>query len=176
MREAADWKVYLFNHPTGFLSLKLRSIITLIKMNKILKTEIDSTQVDIVLLILRLGVAALMLTHGLPKLQMLLAGGEVQFPGVMDLSPAISLSLAVFAEVIASIFILFGLGTRLAAIPLIITMMVAVFMVHANDPFALKELGLLYIFLLIPLLILGSGKFSLDAVIGSVQRPLPANR
>ena len=145
-------------------------------MNKILKTEIDSTQVDVVLLILRMGVAALMLTHGLPKLQMLLAGGEVQFPGVMGLSPTISLSLAVFAEVIASIFILFGLATRLAAIPLILTMMVAVFMIHANDPFALKELGLLYIFLLIPLLILGSGKFSLDAVIGSVQRPIPANR
>ena len=144
-------------------------------MNKILKTEIDSTQVDIVLLILRIGVAALMLTHGLPKLQILLAGGEIQFPGVMGLSPAISLSLAVFAEVIASIFILFGLATRLAAIPLIITMMVAVF-IHANDPFATKELGLLYIFLYIPLLILGSGKFSLDAVIGSVQRPIPANR
>ena len=145
-------------------------------MNKILKTEIDSTQVDVVLLILRIGVAALMLTHGLPKLYMLLEGGEIQFPGVMGLSPAISLSLAVFAEVIASIFILFGLATRLAAIPLIITMMVAVFMIHANDPFATKELGLLYIFLYIPLLILGSGKFSLDAVIGSVQRPIPANR
>ena len=145
-------------------------------MNKILKTDIDSTQVDVVLLILRIGVAALMLTHGLPKLQMLLSGGEIQFPGVMGLSPAISLGLAVFAEVIASILILIGLATRLAAIPLIITMMVAVFMIHANDPFATKELGLLYIFLYIPLLILGSGKFSLDAVIGSVQRPIPANR
>ena len=145
-------------------------------MNKILNTEIQSTQVDVVLLILRIGVAALMLTHGIPKLQMLLAGGEIQFPGVMGLSPAISLGLAVFAEVIASILILFGLATRLAAIPLIITMMVAVFMIHTNDPFAIKELGLLYIFLYIPLLILGSGKFSLDAVIGSVERPVPANR
>lgn len=145
-------------------------------MNKILKTDIDSTQVDVVLLILRIGVAAMMLTHGLPKLQMLLGGGEIQFPGVMGLSPAISLGLAVFAEVIASVLILFGLATRLAAIPLIFTMMVAVFMIHANDPFASKELGLLYIFLYIPLLILGSGKFSLDAVIGSVQRPIPANR
>lgn len=145
-------------------------------MNKILKTDIDSTQVDVVLLILRIGVAAMMLTHGLPKLQMLLGGGEIQFPGVMGLSPAISLGLAVFAEVIASVLILFGLATRLAAIPLIFTMMVAVFMIHANDPFASKELGLLYIFLYIPLLILGSGKFSLDAVIGSVQRPVPANR
>lgn len=145
-------------------------------MNKILKTDIDSTQVDVVLLILRIGVAALMLTHGLPKLQMLLAGGEIQFPGVMGLSPAISLSLAVFAEVIASLFLLFGLATRLAAIPLIITMMVAVFIIHASDPFAVKEMGLLYIFLYLPLLILGSGKYSLDTVIGSVQRPVPANR
>lgn len=131
-------------------------------MNKFLKTEFDSTQVDVVLLILRIGVASLMLTHGIPKLQMLFGGGEIQFPGLMGLSPAISLGLAVFAEVLCSVLIFIGLGTRFASIPLIITMLVAVFMIHGNDPFANQEPGLLYLLLYIPLLILGSGKFSVD--------------
>jgi putative oxidoreductase len=139
-------------------------------MNKILKTDFDTIQVDVVLLILRIGVASLMLTHGIPKLQMLFGDGGIQFPGVMGLSPAISLSLAVFAEVLCSVLIFIGLGTRFASIPLIITMLVAIFMIHGNDPIALREPGLLYLFFYIPLLILGSGKFSVDRVLSSVQR------
>lgn len=145
-------------------------------MNKILKTDFGTTQVDVVLLILRIGVATLMLTHGIPKLQMLFGGGEILFPGVMGLSPAISLGLAVFAEVVCSVLLFIGLGTRFASIPLIITMLVAIFIIHGNDPIALQEPGLLYLFLYIPLLILGSGKFSLDRVLSSVQRPQMAKR
>src|SRR5690606_25456550 len=139
-------------------------------MKRILNIDFDATQVDVVLLILRVGVAILMLTHGIPKLQMLLGGGEIQFPGVMGLSPGVSLALAVLAEVLGSILIFIGLGTRLATVPLIITMLVAVFMIHANDPFANQELGLLYLLMYIPLMILGSGKFSLDKLLTSVQR------
>jgi len=142
-------------------------------MIKILKTDFSSSQVDVVLLILRIGVALLMLTHGLPKLQMLFTGGEIQFPGVLGLSPALSLVLAVFAEVLCSLLILLGLGTRLAAIPPIITMLVAVFMIHMNDPFASQELGFLYLFLYLPLLILGGGKYSIDRVLNSVQIRIP---
>ena len=140
-------------------------------MDKIFKTDFDAKQVDVVLLIIRIGVASLMLTHGIPKLQMLLDAGEVQFPGVMGLSPALSLGLAVFAEVLCSILLFIGLGTRLASIPLIITMLVAVFLIHSNDPFATQELGILYIILYIPLLILGGGKYSLDSMLREVQQP-----
>lgn len=140
-------------------------------MNSIIKTSFKTSQVDVALLIIRVGVAALMLTHGIPKLQMLLAGGEIQFPGVMDLNPAVSLVLAVFAELLCSVLILIGLGTRWATIPLIITMLVAVFVFHLNDPFANQELGLLYLFLYLPLLILGSGRYSVDQILNSVQRP-----
>ena len=140
-------------------------------MDKIFKTDFEAMRVDVVLLIIRIGVALLMLSHGIPKLQMLLGGGEIQFPGIMGMSPALSLGLAVFAEVLCSILIFIGLGTRLASIPLIITMLVAVFMIHASDPFATQELGLLYLFLYIPLLILGGGKYSLDRVLGTVSQP-----
>lgn len=143
-------------------------------MSKIFNTSYETTQVDVVLLIIRIGVATLMLTHGIPKLQMLFAGGEIQFPSIMGLSPVLILSLAVFAEVVCSVLLLIGLATRFAAIPLIITMLVAVFMIHGNDPFARQELGLLYLFLYVPLLILGSGKFSVDRILNSAQRSAPA--
>lgn len=140
-------------------------------MDNILSSEFKSNQVDVVLLITRMGVATLMLTHGIPKLQMLFGGGEIQFPGVMGLSPALSLGLAVFAEVLCSVLLFIGLGTRLASIPLIITMLIAVFMIHTGDPFATRELGLLYLFLYIPLLILGGGKYSLDRILALVKSP-----
>lgn len=134
-------------------------------MKKIFNPNFATTQVDVVLLIIRMGIGAMMLVHGFPKLQMLLAGGEIQFPGVMGLSPALSLGLAVFSEFLCSIFLIIGLGTRIAAIPLVITMLVAVFVIHANDPFANQELGLHYLLSYIVLLILGGGKFSVDAFV-----------
>jgi len=106
-----------------------------------------------------------MLVHGIPKLQMLLGGESVQFPEVFGMGATLSLSLAVFAEVICSIFILFGLGTRLAAIPLIITMLLAIFHIHIAEPFAVKELAVLYLLIYSMLLLMGSGRYSLDAVL-----------
>ncbi len=137
-------------------------------MSKIFKTTYETSQVDVVLLIIRITVAILMLTHGIPKLQMFLAGGEIQFPGVMGMSPELSLGLAVFAEVLCSVLLLVGFATRLASIPLIITMLMAVFIIHGNDSFASRELGLLYLSLYLPLLILGSGKLSIDRMLISV--------
>ena len=140
-------------------------------MKTILNTDYKESQVDLTLLIIRVGLALLMLTHGLPKLQMLFSGGEIQFPGMLGLSPNLTLVLAIFAEVLCSLLILLGLGTRLASIPLIITMLVAVFIFHVNDPFAAQELGLLYIVLSLPLLILGGGKYSFDHIITTRQNP-----
>src|SRR5690606_22386706 len=98
-----------------------------------------------VLLIARLFIAAMMLVHGLPKLEKLIAGGEVQFADPIGVGPTASLALAVFAEVFCSLLIMFGLMTRFATIPLIITMLVAVFQVHMNDGFSRQELGMHYL-------------------------------
>ena len=143
-------------------------------MDKILKSGFSTSQVDVALLILRIGVAGLMLTHGLPKLQMLFAGGEIQFPGMFGLSPLLTVSLAVFAEVVCSLLLLVGLGTRVATIPLIITMLIAVFMFHANDPFASKELGLLYLLVYLPLLLLGGGKYSVERMLSGRHQTVTA--
>lgn len=135
-------------------------------MKKIFSTDVSGSR-DVILLVIRVAIAAMMLAHGIPKLQMLLSGGSATFPGIWGMAPALSLTLAVFAEVACSLFILFGLGTRLAAIPLIVTMLVAVLIVHANDPFARQELGIHYLLFYVVLLFAGSGKYSADYFIYS---------
>jgi putative oxidoreductase len=121
-----------------------------------------ATATDIALLVARLGVGTLMLTHGIPKMMMLFSGAAIQFPPVMGMSAAFSLGLTVFAEVICSVFILFGFATRVAVIPLAITMLVAVFLIHAADPVSVKEPALQYLLVYLILLFAGSGKYSID--------------
>ncbi|MEO7489905.1 MAG: DoxX family protein, partial [Ferruginibacter sp.] len=77
-------------------------------MKKILSVHNTSVTTGMALLIARVGIAVLMLTHGLPKLMMLFSGEPVQFPPVMGMSATISLCFSVFAEVFCSVFILAG--------------------------------------------------------------------
>ncbi|WP_319500232.1 DoxX family protein [uncultured Draconibacterium sp.] len=134
-------------------------------MNQLFRTKLNNTSVHLSLLLLRLASGGFMLTHGFPKLQRLLAG-EMQFGDPLGLGPEVSLVLAVFAEFFCSILIMLGLGTRLAVIPLIVTMAVAAFIVHGADPFGRKEMALFYLVSYVVLLLSGSGKFSVDRLIG----------
>ena len=110
----------------------------------------------------RIGVSALMLPHGYSKLMQFFSGDEIQFADPIGIGATGSLALAVFSEFICSVLIILGLGTRLAAIPLVITMLVAVFIVHAADGMSHQELPLLYLFSYVLLMLTGSGKYSLD--------------
>ena len=136
-------------------------------MKKILSVNNTSNTTDIALLTARIGIAALMLTHGIPKLLMLLSGAPVQFPAVLGMSAELCLALAVFAEVFCSLFLLAGLATRLAAIPLAITMLVAAFLIHGADPLSVKEPALYYLLVYTVLLLAGSGKYSIDYLLQS---------
>lgn len=129
-------------------------------MRKILSIQLGTS--DAMLLVLRIGVAMLMLTHGVPKMMMLLSGGPNQFPPVLGLSSETSLMLAVGAEVFCSLLILTGTATRLAVVPLMITMLVAILMIHGADPFTKKEPALIYLLVYTTLMIGGSGKYSVD--------------
>ena len=130
-------------------------------MKKIFSVHHNSTKIDFALLLTRVAIALLMLTHGVPKLGGL-TQDPVQFMDFLGLGPAISLSLVIFAEVICSVLLLLGLGTRLAVIPLSITMMVAAFHIHIGDPFAKQEMALHFLLVYVVLFILGSGKYSID--------------
>lgn len=128
----------------------------------IFSTSVPILYANLSLLVVRLTIGAIMMVHGLPKLNKLTAGGEIKFDDPFGFGPMISLSLAVFAEVICTIFIILGLGTRLASIPLIVTMATAIFYAHAGDPFATKEKAILFLLIFVVLLVFGSGRYSID--------------
>ncbi|MDY0076634.1 MAG: DoxX family protein [Bacteroidales bacterium] len=117
------------------------------------------------LFINRVGVSAFMLTHGYPKLLMLLDGRAESFPDPLGVGSLTSLILAIVTEVVASVFLILGLFSRFSAFALFITMAVAVFIVHAGDPFGTLEKALLYLFIYLNIIVFGPGKFSIDAVL-----------
>lgn len=134
-------------------------------MKKIFNTDLPGNYGHIALLFFRVIAASLMLTHGFPKLQKLLSGEEIQFADPYGLGVTTSFVLVIFAEFFCSILVILGLATRLAAIPLMITMSTAVIFAHANDPFGVKEKPLLFLLIFAFLLVVGSGRYSIDRVI-----------
>ncbi|MGI9542472.1 MAG: DoxX family protein [Cyclobacteriaceae bacterium] len=135
-------------------------------LKKLLAPVPTAPALDWALLILRLAIGILMITHGWGKFSKVLAG-SAEFGDPIGLGPSTSLALAAFAEFICSILIILGLATRLVVIPPMIVMLVAFFIVHAEDPFGRKEKTLLFLFPYISLLIAGPGKFSLDHILFS---------
>ncbi len=109
-----------------------------------------------------------MLPHGYGKLMKLFGNWEeIQFADPIGLGPVFSLILAVFAEFVCSILIITGFKTRISSIPLIITMFIAVFVVHGGDPLAIKEHALIYLVGFLTIALLGSGKYSVDGYLKS---------
>lgn len=136
------------------------------------------------LLILRLGIGGYMLTHGWGKLNMLQAGNAEMMGDPIGLGPQLSLVLITLAEFGCAILVMLGLGTRLAAVPVVIGMGVAALAVHGGDPWRSsevamlmqdqtvyvtlsKEPALMYLFVFLSLIFTGAGRFSIDEWIGS---------
>jgi putative oxidoreductase len=116
------------------------------------------------LLVLRLFAGGMMFfVHGWPKLADF-SDLSARFPDPLGLgSSTLSLGLVVFAEAFCALAVMFGFATRLVAVPLLIAMLVAAFVFHADDPWAKKELAVLYAGAFFTLICAGPGKFSVDA-------------
>ncbi|WP_118951335.1 DoxX family protein [Taibaiella helva] len=111
-------------------------------------------------LVLRLVSGGLMITHGWDKLSHF-ADYKSKFISFMGLSPSVSLGLATFAEFFCSALLILGLFTRLATIPLLVT----VFMIlKVNGWDVMKhEVVPAFAAIYLALLLFGPGKYSLDA-------------
>ena len=80
-------------------------------------------------------------------------------------APAFFAWAAGLSEYIGGIFIALGLLTRVSGFFLLQTMLVAVFVMHADDPFKKMEMGLLYATVSLTLMATGAGRFSLDRLL-----------
>ena len=87
------------------------------------------------------------------------------FPDPLDVGSEISLILAIFGEVLCSVLLIFGLLTLLALIPMILTMCIAFYVIHAGDQYSAQELSFIYLTTFIIIWVSGAGKYSLDYMI-----------
>ncbi len=133
-------------------------------LKKILSTKFNDTQLNIALLILRVTAGALMAHHGYQKLSNF-SSMEQKFMEFLGMSKSFSLSLAIGAEFFCSLFLIAGLFTRFIIVPLIVTMIVAVFSAHHGDIFGDGEHSFLYLAIYVSLLMKGAGKYSADALL-----------
>ncbi|WP_425237170.1 DoxX family protein [Ulvibacterium sp.] len=116
---------------------------------------------DLGLALLRIGSSALLLTHGFSKFQKLISG-DFEFGDPIGIGSAPTLFLAVLAEFVCPILIILGFKTRWAAIFPAVTMVVAAFIVHAQDAIGVKEKALLFLIAFVSISLLGPGKYSID--------------
>lgn len=127
-------------------------------------TKITPLDTDLATLILRIVFGGMFIFHGWPKLANYSNMVEM-FNDPIRIGNEASVALVVFAEVFCGLFVLLGFLTRFSIIPIFITMLVAYFVAHKTDPFMNKMLPFLYLFLCVIIFILGSGRYSLDAVL-----------
>jgi putative oxidoreductase len=134
-------------------------------MKKLLSTKYSAGAFSTAMLVLRLGVGILMMMHGYDKL-VHFGAKQNTFMNFLGMSSTVTLALVVFAEFFCSLFIILGLFTRLATIPLIITACVIIFKVNHGHVFLDDENAPLYLTGYLVLLLVGPGKASIDSMTG----------
>jgi putative oxidoreductase len=134
-------------------------------MKKLLSTKYSAGAFNTAMLVLRLGVGILMMNHGYDKL-IHYGDRHNKFMNFLGIGSSLSLALVIFAEFFCSLFIVLGLFTRFAVIPLIIVMGVALFKAHNAEFFGKGEIAALYLAAYITLLLVGPGRVSVDSMVG----------
>ncbi len=132
-------------------------------MNKLLSiiTSPKTFGYNGIVLFLRVFIGVLMMTHGLAKLNNF---GQManSFLDPIGWGSKMSLIMIIFAELGCSILLILGLFTRLATIPLLFSMSIAILVAHGADPFSAKEMAVLYAGVYFVLFFTGGGTLSMD--------------
>ena len=124
---------------------------------------------DIPLLLFRLILAYGFYEPAMMKLKNL--SGVAEWFGSMNYPlPMMSASISMVTEVAGVILLILGLGSRVIALPMMFIMVIATFTVHISNGFAAGDNGfeipLYYFLMLFALVVYGSGKYSVDSLIG----------
>ena len=135
-------------------------------MKKLFSTKYSAGAVNAAMLILRLGFGVIMvINHGYQKITHFSNTAE-HMPHLFGMSGNVSASLIIFAEFFCGILVALGLFTRLACIPVIIGMGVALYLKHGSSFVGQGEAASLFLIGFLAILFIGPGKISVDGAIG----------
>ena len=124
--------------------------------------------------VLRIVVGIVFVAHGWRKIMTGFDAVSQAFEGMGIPAPLASAILVTFVELLGGALLIVGFKTRFAAIPLGLTMVVAMFAVHWKGGFFLPqgyEFTLVLLASLITLGLLGSGALSIDWLVGEKTAP-----
>ena len=134
-------------------------------MKKLLSTKYSAGAFSAAMLLLRLSVGILMMNHGYDKL-VHFSEYQPKFINFLGIGTTMSFALVIFAEFFCSLFLILGLFTRFATIPLIISCLVIIFRENHGQVFNQNALVPLYLTCYLVLLLVGPGRVSVDSMIG----------
>ena len=130
----------------------------------------ESKYQDLGLLFLRAsGALFLLWVHGLPKL-LNYSEQLKQIEDPFHLGAHVTLLLAIFAEVLCPLLIVAGVLVRLACLPILFVLLVALLLVHPQWTVAEGQFGWLLLILFTTVFIAGPGRLALNTRLPGVLR------
>lgn len=128
----------------------------------ITNTNLEGKLIHIALFIFRIALSLeLIVAHGLKKLGVGLAEAE-QVPNPLNLPEAFNSLFADAANLVFPVFVIFGLFTRIAVLPILAVTLTGYFILHWNDALLIKDTPFMYSLCYLFLFFVGPGKYSID--------------
>jgi putative oxidoreductase len=117
------------------------------------------------MLLFRIAVSIeLIAAHGLKKIGIGVGVAE-QVPNPLHLSEFINQSFAIASNLFFPVFVILGLFTRLAILPILSVTLTGYFVLHLHDPLLVKDVPYIYSVVYLLILAFGPGKYSFDYLI-----------
>lgn len=135
------------------------------KLSPWLQSDLGNGLNNYIIFIFRIVVSLeLIVVHGLKKIGIATAFAEI-VPNPFGLPHMVNEPFAITANLICPLFIIVGLGTRIACIPIVIVTLTGYFIVHSGGSLIERDIPFMYSMAFLLIAFTGGGRCSLDNII-----------